>query len=131
MSKALLPSFAAALLLLSCDTYDGFEMTAETSPPAAVTVDASSVIVPQGIAVAVSIRAPGAEDPETGEVYINLSSSDPSVINAWPTVERNVFVVYGVAPGTALLTVDVEGQDNETVPAKVTTPEGVSGDAAP
>jgi len=108
------------LSMLSCNSYDGFELRAETTPPTDVTIDAGSVILPQGTAVGVLVLAPGAEDPETGEVYITVHSSDPSVINVWPTVEQNTFVIYGVSEGTAVLTVSIEDQDDESIPAKVT-----------
>ena len=111
-----------SLLVLSCNSYEGFQLRAETDPPADVTIDAASVIVPQGVAVGVLVLAPGAEDPETGQVYASVRSSDPSVINAWPTVEQNVFVIHGVGTGNAVLTIEIEGEDSESVPAKVTEP---------
>jgi hypothetical protein len=118
------------LTTLSCDSYDGFELRVETTPPTDVTIDAGSVILPQGTAVGVLVLAPGAEDPETGEVYVAVRSSDPSVINVWPTVEQNTFVIYGVSEGTAVLTVLIEGEDDESIPAKVTTASTIA-DAGP
>ena len=109
------------LATVSCNSYEGFELRAETTPPTEVTIDANSVILPQGTAVGVLVLAPGAEDPETGEVYVSVRSSDPSVINVWPTVEQNTFVIYGLSEGTAVLTILIDGQDDESIPAKVTT----------
>ncbi len=115
---------------MSCSSYKGFELVATTAPPTDVSVSETSIILPQGIAVGALLLASGAEDKETGEVLVSIRSSNPSVINISPTVEQNVFVLYGVSPGTAVLTVDVEGQHNETIPATVKDSTAISNDAS-
>jgi len=116
----------AVVLGTTCSSYDGFELRLQTTPPGEVTVNAGSVILPQGMAVAVRVHAPGAQDPETGELYVSIESSDPSVLGVSPTVEQAGFVLYGTSEGTATLTVKVEGEDDKSVPAKVKRPTGVS-----
>ncbi|MFW5739179.1 MAG: hypothetical protein ACOC1F_02310 [Myxococcota bacterium] len=125
---ATLTATGLSACLVCCSSYEGFELRSRSTPPVPVAVDAGSVMLPQGVAVAVQVIAPGAEDPQTGELYVGMRSSDPSVMAVWPTVEQGTFVVYGVSEGTAVLTVMFEDEDDETIPAKVTGIPSYNGD---
>lgn len=116
-------SLTTALAGSACSSYEEFELRMITSPPGDVSVSGTSVVVPQGVVVGVQLRAPGAEDPETGMVYASMRSNNPAIVGVWPTVEENTFVICGVAEGTATITVSVDGQDDETLSATVGAPK--------
>lgn len=113
-----------ALASFGCSSYDGFDLERTTTPPGEVSVTSTSVVLPQGVAVGVRVQAPGAEDPDTGEVTAAMRSSNPAVLQVWPTTEQNTFVLCGGAEGTATITVLIDGQDDESIPAVVGTPLG-------
>ncbi len=123
------PEGLTALTLLAltavpaCNSYEEFELRMITSPPGDVAVSGTSVVVPQGVVVGVQLRAPGAEDPETGMMYASMRSNNPAIVSVWPTVEENTFVICGVAEGTATITVSIDGQDDETLSASVGAPK--------
>jgi hypothetical protein len=119
---ALLPIWLA-VSSFGCNSYDGFDLERTTTPPGEVSVTSSSVVLPQGVAVGVRVLAPGAEDPETGDVTAAMRSSNPVVLQVWPTTEQNTFVLCGGSEGTATITVLIDGQDDESIPAVVGTPQ--------
>ncbi len=121
----LLPAWLA-LTSLGCSSYDGFDLERTTAPPGEVSVTSTSVVLPQGVAVGVRVLAPGAQDPDTGDVTAAMRSSNPVVLQIWPTTEQNTFVLCGGSEGTVTITVLIDGQDDESIPAVVGTPQGAT-----
>jgi signal transduction histidine kinase len=80
------------------------------------------VTLPQGVAVGVRLRLHRSEDPENGEFTTAMRSTNPQIVQVWPTTERNTFVLCGASEGVASVTVLVEAQDDRTIAVVVDPP---------
>ncbi|HNS96288.1 MAG TPA: hypothetical protein PKL73_04995 [Polyangiaceae bacterium] len=109
-------------LLGGCSSDEGFDLERSTDAPGEVSVTASSVTLPQGVAVGVRLRLHRSEDPENGEFTTAMRSTNPQIVQVWPTTERNTFVLCGASEGVASVTVLVEAQDDRTIAVVVDPP---------
>jgi hypothetical protein len=113
-----------ALALAGCGPeVDHIDFHYQTGPSLGATVDEEGIVIPEGIAVSV-LAQPVDDDGDViddEEIQISLATSDANVLGVKPAAvdERNVFVIYGVAPGSASVEARVDGEFVSTIPAAV------------
>jgi hypothetical protein len=120
---------AGALLGLAAagctPSFDHLDFSPQTSPPLVVTLTPTEVQIPEGIAIAVAPVAMAQSEALTSSV-VSISSTDVGVLGVSPEAGSppanapQTFVIFGVRPGQAGITVVVDGEEKETIPAEVT-----------
>jgi hypothetical protein len=110
---------------LSCATgcspsFDHLDFKPQTTPPLSITLASDQVEVPAGIAVDVAPVAM-AGDQALDKSIVQITSTDPTVLGIAPVSGKaGSFVIFGVSTGKASVTVTVDGDPKETIPAQVT-----------
>lgn len=121
MTRTLFAAAAAVALatLAGCGpTYDHLEFGQKTSPPLFVDLRPEGITLPEGIAVAVA-PIPIAEGGDRMEDrVVTLISGDTGVLGC-DRIPETGFVLYGARAGQARLSVFVDGEAVETIPAQV------------
>lgn len=121
--KHLISAAACLSALAGCGPYyDHLDFGQQTSPPIPVSLGSSAVTIPVGIAVAVSpIAIDDGGDPME-DSQVSLQSSNASVLGIDPATSDGLLVVYGIRPGQAMITVLVDGERADQIPAVVVEP---------
>lgn len=114
---AALASIALASLTGCGPSFDHLEFVQSTSPPLPVTLERTGVIVPVGIAVACTPIAMDGADP-IEDATVGLITTNPSIIDIAPAVDEG-YVIFGVSPGHAKISIFVDGEAVGTLPATV------------
>jgi len=126
---ALLP-----LLSVGCSDFDRLEFEPKSSPPASVTVTYEKITLIEGIAVGVRAVPVDTDDDEMDEeTVVDLISTSPTILGVSPGAEDDYytdeenrepaanwnFVLFGVSPGKASVTVSVDGERGGEIPVEV------------
>ena len=124
MNRSLLSLAAlslASLATAACSpSYDHLDFSPQTTPPLAFTLTSAQVDLPAGVAVAVSPVAMAGQDKLDGSI-VGLTSTDVTILGIAPiSGQAQGFVLFGVSPGTAGVTVTVDGDEKQVIPAQVT-----------
>jgi hypothetical protein len=113
---------AAALVtsaLMGCTPgYDHLDFAQRTSPPLPADLSANGVTIPVGIAVGIAPIAIDDSGDPMEDVNLSLVSSSSSILGLDGAGDDG-FVIYGVAPGQATISVFVDGTPVDTIPAVV------------
>jgi len=98
--------------------FDHLDFIERTTPPMTVSLLSTGVSIPEGIAVAFT---PLAMDGSTRmeDAQVDLVTSDDGVLGL-DRAEDEGFVMYGVHPGHANISIFVDGEAVGTLPASVT-----------
>ena len=88
-----------------------------TEPEPSIEITAQSVRLLDGIAVQVRIEIIGDDGESMDDV--ELKSTDPSVFDVTPSFRKNLYVLFGRAPGNAKLAIHSEGRKVGTRPVTV------------
>lgn len=98
--------------------YDHLEFTQRTSPPLPASLAPSGVSIPVGVAVAIApIAIDDGGDPME-DVNLALVSSNSGVLGLDSAGDEG-FVLYGASVGQATISVFVDGDPVDTIPAVV------------
>jgi hypothetical protein len=130
VNKLLFVSLGAGALLglaaAGCTpSFDHLDFSPQTVPPLAISISPTEVQIPEGIAVAVAPVAMAQGEALTSSVVI-ITSTDTGVLGISPengAPQNNApqtFVMFGVRPGSVGITVVVDGEEKEVIPATVT-----------
>ncbi len=121
---------AAALLGLAAaacsPSYDHLDFSPQTSPPVAIVLGPTGVEMPIGIAVAVAPVAMAGTQPMKDSV-VTLASTNTGILGLAPVPDQgdgqdgqpNSFVMFAVTEGSAGVVVTVDGEEKQTIPARV------------
>lgn len=122
----------AGLAAAACTpSYEYLDFSPQTTPPLAASFTQSQVTIPEGIAVGVAPVAMNEGEAITSDT-VSISSTDTSVLGVEPVSGASqgqssqgnspqpTFVIFGVSPGSAGITVVVDGQEQQVIPATVT-----------
>ncbi len=131
MNKLLfVPMGAGALLGLAAagctPSFDHLDFSPQTVPPLAISLSPTEVQLPEGIAVAVAPVAMAQSDEALTSSVVSISSTDTGVLGVSPepivpeASAPQTFVIFGVSPGQAGITVVVDDEEREVIPAVVT-----------
>lgn len=122
MKKRLLALFAPlALAAVGCGpSYDHLQLNPRTNPPAAVVLLPTQIQLPAGIAVAVTATPMDGQSKIDKELI--LSSSNPAVFGVARDASGKGFVLFGVSQGEAQLQIQVDGEEEPSIPTAVLAP---------
>ena len=115
--------FGAVAALLVLGTGCGIDLEfeyLEGGPPTHGFVEADGIEVALGTAVGVRVTD-GGDHFEEGTA-ITMASDDPHILAIAASTAHDEFVVWGVAPGTTHVTVDIDGAIADGIPAMVVAP---------
>jgi hypothetical protein len=111
---------AAVAALAGCTpAFDHVEFQATTSPPLPADLASHQVTIPEGIAVAFTAVAFAADGSTFDKTQVGFLSTSTGVLGVEPA-QGGGFVVFGVEPGEAALSVTLGGNEVGTIPATVT-----------
>lgn len=112
----------AAVALGACGPrYQTLTFELRSQPPIPVRVDADEIEIPVGVAVAVHVTIESSTRIEfVDRDHLDLDSEDRDVLLAEATPGAHNFVLIGVAAGETCLTVEVEFEEEECIPVRVT-----------
>ncbi|MBI4705156.1 MAG: hypothetical protein HY744_28955 [Deltaproteobacteria bacterium] len=82
-------------------------------------VTVEQIRIRTGIAIGVRVTDDG--EALDADAEVDMGSSAPEILSVAPTLESDVFVVWGVRPGSATVTLRVDG-DQWEIPAVVVDP---------
>lgn len=108
--------------------FDHLELNVTTFPPLPVSVESAHVGIPAGIAVGVDATPIGDDGrPMDDDVPVGMSSSDESILGIAfqsgggddPDKANRSFVIFGVAPGSAVIHVEADGEPGRDIAAVV------------
>jgi hypothetical protein len=107
--------------------FDHLDFDTTTNPPLPVSLSSHHVGIPEGIAVGVDVTPmDDSNAPLDRDVPVALTSSDASVFDVTLQSESSdrkdpnrSYVIFGVAPGSALLHVEVDGDRGADIPVTV------------
>ena len=107
-----------------CTSNGGLKLEMTTNPPGEVVVSTTMIQIPQGVAVGIKASTKGSQSDDASDTYISLKSTNPAVVQAWPTTRDNTFAICGSSEGNTDIRVYIDGQDSDSVPVVVTAPIG-------
>jgi hypothetical protein len=113
---------ASLALVAACDSENRLkrvDFSYETSPPNQVTANSVSIIIRAGQAVAVRAHPVMSEDPLEDDDRFEMRSSDESTLGVDEGDEPFLFVLYGVAAGSASVQPFVNGRGGPVINATV------------
>jgi hypothetical protein len=119
MSRFAVGLFALASLgAVACGpSYDHTDFTMRTSPPVPVSITNDHFTVTEGIAVGFIAQPMSGTKPMDGDYAIE--TSDASILGVSKGNADHSFVVWGVSPGTTVVRVRLDGNDEAQIPATV------------
>ena len=94
-------------------------LESRTTPPMAVDLTSSHWRLPVGIAIGINTVPKEGNDAMDNDTSVELSSSNPSVIGVDRTLDRRVFVAYGVSPGSATVHAKIDGEPVQEIRVQV------------
>ncbi|MBI5538175.1 MAG: hypothetical protein HY898_35965 [Deltaproteobacteria bacterium] len=97
-------SASCAVVGLGCAQFERVDFEYRTEPPLETRLTWDDGTIPEGIALAVIARPV----PDDSETTVELSSTDPKVLGVSPGPDKRIWVIYGVSPGTAAVSVKVD-----------------------
>ena len=111
----------AGSALVGCvPDFDHLEISVDTSPPLPVSVGATNVALPVGVAVGITATPFDTVGEEMdSDVVLSLISGNASVIGVDPSIDDRSFVLYGVGPGTTTISVQVDHLSRFDIPVTV------------
>lgn len=117
---------AIAIMSLGCEPQLArIDMQARTTPPGSVGLTEQGMTIATGLAVGfVAVALDESDSPMPPETTLEMASTDPTIAGVDPSLEAGTFVIYGVAPGSAEVTVGVDGEFYQSIPVVVTEPTG-------
>ena len=116
---ALMGLFGGALMGCAPD-FDHLEMKVETTPPLVVSIGATDIAVPVGVAVGVTVTPfdTNGEKMDT-DVVLALIPKNQQVIGVETSLDDRSFVFFGSGPGTTSISVEVDHQARFDIPVTV------------
>jgi hypothetical protein len=116
---ALMGLFGGALMGCVPD-FDHLEIKVDTSPPLAVSIGATDVAVPVGIAVGVTATPFDTNGEKMdSDVVLALIPKNPQVLGVEASLDDRSFVFFGAGPGTTTISVEVDHQTRFDIPVTV------------
>jgi len=118
-------SLLAAALLSACGPqYQTITFELRSQPPIPVRISADEIELPVGIAVSVHATLESSTRIEfVNDDALDLDSQDRDILLSDATPGAHNFVLVGVAVGETCLTVEVEHEEQECIPVRVTAPQ--------
>jgi hypothetical protein len=110
--------------LTGCSGFDRIDFTFESAPPDNATVTYTDIRIHAGIAVGVLARPMDGNDEMDEDTDVVLESRNPSVLGVSRAVQEDEddppkFVLFGVSPGSTVVTVRIDGNVEGEIPANV------------
>jgi hypothetical protein len=121
LAGALVVLGIAGSALVGCTPdFDHLEIALDTSAPLAVSVSATDIALPVGVAVGITATPFDTSGEEMdADVVLSLLAGNASVIGVDPSIEDRSFVLYGAGPGTTTLSVQVDHVRRFEIPVTV------------
>lgn len=100
--------------------FDHLEMAIDTTPPLSVSIGATDVALPVGVAVGVTATPFDTNGEKMdADVVLALLPKNQQVIGVVASLDDRSFVFFGVGPGTTSITVEVDHQRRLEIPVTV------------
>lgn len=123
MTRAILFLLTTTALLACGPRYKAIELTLRNQPPVPVRVDGDEIEIPLGIAVSVHAEVFSSTNLEyTDEDIVDLESRDRDILQVEATEGERNFVLVAMAVGETCLAVEVNFDEEECIPVRVTAP---------
>lgn len=125
MTRLVPAALLAAALLPACGPqYQTITFELRSQPPLPVRISADEIEIPAGIAVSVHATLESSTRIEfVPDDALDLDSQDRGILLSDATPGSHNFVLVGVAVGETCLQVEVEYEEQECIPVRVTAPE--------
>lgn len=115
----------ALLALAGCHAmYAGLEIRLYTSTTEPVVVTDQQIELPAGLAVAIEVLPLSGNRREYDDDALVLRSEREDILLAEPADRQGWFVLVGVAPGETCVAVELDGEREDCIPARVVAPAG-------
>ena len=113
----LAPLALLGLAAVGCHPYDQTDFNFRTAPPVPVSITNDHISITEGVAVGF-IATPMSGSKEMDGDF-RLETSDSTILGVSRGTADHSFVVWGVAPGSTMVRVRLDGEVEAQIPATV------------